>query len=174
MTPNPSRLMIIKGIGSRLGLVLCFAMGAAVAADTLTIEDCIPRYADNEGQLKELEITVSDIAPNALPDGYVNSADSPQDAATLTTYRFDSMKAGAGMVVLAAHVRGRKPVFLSFDPARQVDAKWMNERLLYIQAWWGRMVASEMVFDVLDERFLYRKLTNYGFMASPECSALQH
>lgn len=165
--------MIIKGIGSGLGLVLCFAVGAAIAAETLTIEDCIPSYMDNEGQFKEFEITVSDIAPNSLPDGYVNSADSPQDAATLTTYRFDSMKAGAGIVVLAARARGRKPMFLSFEPARQVDAKWMNERLLYIQAWWGRMVASEMVFDVLDGRFLYRKLANYGFMADPECGALQ-
>jgi len=165
--------MIIKGTGSGLGLVLCFAVGAAAAADTLTIENCIPSYVDNEGQFKELEITVSDIAPNALSDGYVNSANSPQDAATLTTYRFDSMKAGAGMVVFAARARGRKPVFLSFEPARQVDAKWMNERLLYIQAWWGRMVASEMVFDILDGRFLYRKLANYGFMADPECGALQ-
>jgi hypothetical protein len=49
----------------------------------------------------------------------------------------------------------------------------MNEHLLYIQAWWGRMVASEMVFDVLDGRFLYRKLANYGVLADPECGTLQ-
>ncbi len=94
--------MIIRGIRSGLGLILCVAVGAAAAADALTIEDCIPGYVDNEEQFKGLEITASDIPPNALPDGHVTSAVSPQDTATLNTYGFDSTKAGAGMVVLAA------------------------------------------------------------------------
>lgn len=57
-------------------------------------------------------------------------------------------------------------VRLSFTDARSItDAKWINEKLLYARVWWGRVAATDFVFDVEQERVLLTVSTHDGAVA---------
>ncbi|MFC4252051.1 hypothetical protein [Sinimarinibacterium flocculans] len=99
---------------------------------------------------------------------------SPQGTGSLITHGFDTARTGIGRVVVAVQPRGAGATFLSFDPARSVRARWLNERLVYIEAWRGRIAASELVFDSLERRFLYRKLAHYAYAVDPRCADLEN
>ncbi|MBL8299407.1 MAG: hypothetical protein JNN30_13800 [Rhodanobacteraceae bacterium] len=45
--------------------------------------------------------------------------------------------------------------------------KWINEDLLFIQAWWGRIVSTDLIFEVSSGRFIYAKEANYGLLIQP-------
>ncbi|MFN3703023.1 hypothetical protein [Thermomonas sp.] len=45
--------------------------------------------------------------------------------------------------------------------------KWINEDLLFIQTWWGRIVSTDMLFEVSTGRFVYAKQANYGLLVQP-------
>jgi hypothetical protein len=45
--------------------------------------------------------------------------------------------------------------------------QWVNEDLLFIQAWWGRIVSTDMIFEVSSGRFIYTKEANYGLLIQP-------
>lgn len=158
-----------------LALALLVTFGSAIAADAsaLTPDNCAVLYENEESLANAIRTDVSNSRPATLPKGHVAKAMSPEGTGALSTYGFDSAKEGNGKVVVAAKARGSKPTFISFEPARSVDAKWLNERLIYVQVWWGRIVASEIVFDVVDGQSLYKKTANYGRLISSECADVQ-
>jgi hypothetical protein len=42
------------------------------------------------------------------------------------------------------------------------QAKWINEKLLYVQVWWGRIVGSYVILDVEKETILAQEMVHYG------------
>jgi len=44
----------------------------------------------------------------------------------------------------------------------EIRASWMNEKLLFVRVWWGRIVATDMIFDVEAGRFVYREMLDWG------------
>ena len=40
--------------------------------------------------------------------------------------------------------------------------KWINEKLLYIQLWWGRVLGTYFIFDVEMERIVIREMVHDG------------
>lgn len=48
------------------------------------------------------------------------------------------------------------------DPKGLADVKWINERLLYMRVWWGRIAATDFVFDVEKERVVLTESTHDG------------
>ena len=45
-----------------------------------------------------------------------------------------------------------------YEPA----ARWINEKLLYIQVWWGRVLGSYLIFDVEKERVVIKEMIHDG------------
>jgi hypothetical protein len=45
--------------------------------------------------------------------------------------------------------------------------KWLNEKLVFGQVWWGRIYATEFILDLQHHKFLYREMANYGGMTEP-------
>ena len=43
-----------------------------------------------------------------------------------------------------------------------VKAKWINEKLLYIQVWWGRVLGSYLIYDVEKERVIIKEMLHDG------------
>jgi hypothetical protein len=43
-----------------------------------------------------------------------------------------------------------------------VKLVWINEKLLFGQVWWGRIVSTDFVYDVEQNRMVYKELANYG------------
>ena len=37
-------------------------------------------------------------------------------------------------------------------------AQWINDELLYINVWWGRIAGSDLILDVSREEFIYKKM----------------
>jgi hypothetical protein len=42
------------------------------------------------------------------------------------------------------------------------QAEWINEKLLFVSVWWGRVMGTDLIFDVEQERVIYKETTNYG------------
>ena len=151
-------------------VLLLFACGIAGAAQ-LRLEDCVPSYADGDGGFN---VGVSTKRPTDLPPATGVPTESAFGTATFTTHHFGPTTNSRGKTVVAVNLRNGSNTYLSFDATKSLDVKWLNERLIYIEAWWGRLGASELVFDALEGRFLYRKIATYGLMAGPECGAVEN
>ena len=41
-----------------------------------------------------------------------------------------------------------------------VRANWLNERLLFLQAWRGRIVSTDLILDVEAKEFVHRDTAN--------------
>jgi hypothetical protein len=39
---------------------------------------------------------------------------------------------------------------------------WINEKLIYIEVWWGRALGSSFIFDVESESMIYKEMIRYG------------
>jgi hypothetical protein len=45
-----------------------------------------------------------------------------------------------------------------------VTLRWLNEKLLFGQVWWGRVYSTDFIFDVEQQKFVYREMAHYGAM----------
>jgi hypothetical protein len=55
------------------------------------------------------------------------------------------------------------------DHGNTFTASWINEKLLFIEVWWGRFASSDIILDVDQGRLLYHELARYGQTVEP-CS----
>lgn len=45
------------------------------------------------------------------------------------------------------------------------EAEWINEQLIYLRLWWGRIAGSDFIVDVEKERIVYQQPFIYGGLA---------
>lgn len=45
------------------------------------------------------------------------------------------------------------------------EVKWINEKLLFMRPWWGRIAATDIIFDVERERVIYAESVTDGRLA---------
>ena len=45
------------------------------------------------------------------------------------------------------------------------EVRWISEKLLFVRLWWGRVLGSDLILDVEQERVLYHELVNDGGLA---------
>ena len=65
---------------------------------------------------------------------------------------------------------GRPEVFLqaSFkDHGNTFSARWINEKLIFIQVWWGRFDSSDIILDISKREFIYNEFAQYGELNEP-------
>lgn len=82
----------------------------------------------------------------------------------------DYMKRGPWTTTLYVGDSDNRRAYLiaSFkDHGNTFSAHWINEDLLFLQVWWGRIASSDLILDVTSGRFIYDKLANYGQTAEP-------
>lgn len=46
-----------------------------------------------------------------------------------------------------------------------LKANWINEKLLHMRVWLGRVLGIDAIFDVETEQFAYREMANWGEIA---------
>lgn len=51
-----------------------------------------------------------------------------------------------------------KDAYLNFP----VRVTWVNEKLVFISVWWGRVAGTEMIFDIEKNEFVYREMVYDG------------
>jgi len=45
------------------------------------------------------------------------------------------------------------------------EVRWLTEKLVFMRAWWGRLVATDLIYDVERERFVYDEALTDGSLA---------
>lgn len=45
------------------------------------------------------------------------------------------------------------------------DIRWINEKLIFMRPWWGRIVATDIIFDVEQQRVIYAETLRDGYIA---------
>jgi hypothetical protein len=53
------------------------------------------------------------------------------------------------------------------DHGNTFSAHWINEKLLFVQVWWGRIASSDLLLDVDVGKFIYDEFANYGELIEP-------
>jgi hypothetical protein len=48
-----------------------------------------------------------------------------------------------------------------------VSARWLNEKLIFGEVWWGRIYATDFIFDVEQNKFVYREMAHFGELIQP-------
>jgi hypothetical protein len=51
------------------------------------------------------------------------------------------------------------------DHRYDVKAAWINEKLIYYQWWWGRILGGYLILDVESEQIIQKELVKYGGIA---------
>ena len=51
-----------------------------------------------------------------------------------------------------------------------VKVKWINEKLLFVQSWWGRVLSTDLILDVLEKRIIYMQDADYFGETLPPCT----
>ena len=46
-----------------------------------------------------------------------------------------------------------------------IHTNWVNEKIIYVRAWWGRVLGVDLLFDVETEQIIYREFVNDGGLA---------
>jgi hypothetical protein len=45
------------------------------------------------------------------------------------------------------------------------DVRWINEKLISMRPWWGRIMATDIIFDVENEKIIYAETVTDGYQA---------
>jgi hypothetical protein len=45
------------------------------------------------------------------------------------------------------------------------DVKWINEKLVFMRPWWGRIAATDLIYDVEAEKFIYAEGVTDAYLA---------
>ena len=53
------------------------------------------------------------------------------------------------------------------DHGNTFSASWINEKLLFVEVWWGRIASSDLILDVNQGTVIYDELARYGELSEP-------
>jgi hypothetical protein len=67
----------------------------------------------------------------------------------------------------SVHIFGNKvrPLALRLDVSNhiyEVHARWINDKLLSVQVWIGRIASWDLILDIETQKFIYAEGANYG------------
>jgi hypothetical protein len=95
---------------------------------------------------------------------------SPQRDRWLVQTRPDSTRPGpwtTTIVIGTSHHGKASKLSLIDHTSGGVRVQWLNEKLLFVQVWWGRIVSTDLVLDAEHRTFLYQERANYGAFTEP-------
>lgn len=55
----------------------------------------------------------------------------------------------------------------TYDMRDNARLEWINDDLIFVQIWWGRIVSSDLIFQISTGKFIYAQEANYGFLTQP-------
>ena len=120
-----------------------------------------------------------DVTLTSLPTGVWDASElaglpmhrSPHGTALCVMRVPDTTRHGPWATTI--HVFGNKarPLHLQIDIANHISAgvraSWINEKLLWLQVWRGRIVSTDLILNVEKAQFLYSEEANYGVLIQP-------
>jgi hypothetical protein len=122
------------------------------------------------------EITVTRLPPDvpaALELAGLVAFRAPHGTAFYVMRCPDTTRPGPWKTVMYVFSNQARPIRLKVTIANHlsagVRAKWINEKLLWLQVWRGRIVSTDLILNIETAQFLYSEEANYGILLlSPE------
>jgi hypothetical protein len=59
---------------------------------------------------------------------------------------------------------GYLQIMLKDNPRYEPQVKWINEKLLFVRVWWGRVLGDDLIIDVERETIIYREAVHSGLI----------
>lgn len=161
-------------------LVFCVA-NIAAAEPLMDCNDKIVEYSEPHVIPLEKHVSVKPLpkSPHILqverdPEFHPQS---PQRTAAFNRVGIaDTMKPGPYSSAVEVFSISGDPFAWRLDYFGVIDnirLKWLNEELLFVQAWWGTIMSTDMIFNVRSGQFIYAKEANYGSIVQP-CEEHNH
>ncbi len=120
------------------------------------------------------EITVTPL-PTKVPEtaelGGLPAHRSPHGTAFYMVRHPDTTRADPLTTTIYVFGNKARRLGLQIEVANHISAgvraSWINEKLLWLQVWRGRIVSTDLVLNVETAQFLYREEANYGILLLP-------
>lgn len=55
----------------------------------------------------------------------------------------------------------------TFDVHDSAELLWLNDELIFMRIWWGRIRSTDLIFQIKSGKFIYAKDASYGELTSP-------
>jgi hypothetical protein len=97
---------------------------------------------------------------------HAGSRRSPQGTAAYVVREPDTNEPGPWTTEIEVFGNKGRPIHLkiriSDHTSGGVRTRWLNEKLLWLQMWRGRIVSTDMILDIDTRRFIYQEDANYN------------
>jgi hypothetical protein len=151
--------------GRSLFAMLVFLCAGAAAQDKDCAQGRVTYVAKDElGLNRRIKIEKVD-APRELPAAYTGKEVTVQSTRWFAVAEPDFQKTAPwNTTVLIGDVdeAATTKITVADHGSGGVKLVWINEKLLFGQVWWGRIVSTDFVYDVEQNRMVYKELANYG------------
>ena len=89
---------------------------------------------------------------------------SPNNAYSFMVLKADTSRPGPwDSVITIDNERPRSLQLLLRDHGSyEITVKWINEKLLFVRVWWGRVLGTDLVLDVEKECLVSKEMVNDG------------
>jgi hypothetical protein len=152
-----------RQFGLSLLALVSFTALPGYSQDVPPCENAKVQYSSVEDKYME-KIKVQTVTELHVPDG-VEKQFSPQRTfwlyATQPNYQKDGPWATTVLIKSADGNTMRKLTLIDHGTGG-VKLAWLNERLLFVQVWWGRILSTDFILDVQNREFLYQQNAYYG------------
>lgn len=131
--------------------------------------DVVRYYDPNATYLDRIHVDTDDSAipsPGVLSE--LQAVISPHGTASLFVSRPDTMRLGPWSTQVFVVGNSARPISVSVtfsDHASYwVKVRWINEKLIWFEVWWGRIVSNQLILDVDSGTVEYAEQADYGIM----------
>lgn len=157
-------------------IVSLFMLPIQVRAEPLPLcSDAYVQYSNPSAVPLDGRVVVKKLA--VRPDAVLASPDpefqpfSPQRTAAFNRVRVaDTGKPGPWNNSIQVFSIQGKPIAWQIDANDLRDnagIRWLNEDLLFFRIWWGRIVSTDLIFQLSTGKFIYAQEANYGLLGMP-------
>ena len=133
----------------------------------LKCDDARVRYTPFEKSYSK-RIIFKSVTDTEDPPQNARKEYSPERNRWMAVVEPDTSKAGPWNTSIYFGSNSNEEVWkLTFVDQVGAGGKWISEKLVFGQVWWGRIYATEFVIDLERHNFIYREMANYGAMTEP-------
>lgn len=160
-------------------LIICTAIvtlsGASAGEPLMRCDQQTVTYSAPSSVPIDQHIRITPVSQNSravLAGRDVRSiTESPQQTAAFHhAYVADTMKPGPYRNSIEIYsTKGPALAWrIEIDEIRDnVQPRWLNDDLIFMQVWWGRILSTDLIFELSTGRFVYAKEAHYGMLIEP-------
>jgi hypothetical protein len=119
-------------------------------------------------------IVLTSLAPDSEELATLQSGErlqSPQGTRSVVLRKADTAQSGPWNTTIYVLGNRAQPVALKIvfkdHASGGVRVSWLNEKLLFLSVWWGRIASTDLVLDIETSKPVYMEDADYGSLILP-------